>query len=163
MNKNFNQTAGEVAQKSYLSYVVRATDIAIEAYNNSHKFDLSTGQVTKNVASPAQNGPVIGLEDRLLLTRCLCFRLDLLNVITGVHSFRPIFQIKLHNFPKTLQVRIVHRDPIKMHPFCLGLYFRNQSIKMKNYFIISSSRVLSFIGEILSKIRRRVLEKSRIL
>ena len=28
-----------------------------------------TGQVTKNVASPAQNEPVIGLEDRLLLTR----------------------------------------------------------------------------------------------
>ena len=26
--------------------------------------------VTKNVASPAQNEPVIGLEDRLLLTHC---------------------------------------------------------------------------------------------
>ena len=34
-------------------------------------FNLSTGQVTKNVACPAQNEPVIGLEDRLLLTRCL--------------------------------------------------------------------------------------------
>ena len=34
---------------------------------------------------------------------------------------------------------------------------------MKNYFIITNSRVLSFIGEILSKIRRGVLEKSRIL
>ena len=69
MNKNFNQTAGQVAHKSYLSSVVRATDITMDAYNNSHKY-LSTGQVTKNVASPAQNEPVIGLEDRLLLTRC---------------------------------------------------------------------------------------------
>ena len=57
----------------------------------------------------------------------------------------------------------LHRDPIKMHPFCLGLYFRNWSIKMKNYFIITISRVLSFIGKILSKIRWGVLEKSRIL
>ena len=29
----------------------------------------------------------------------------------------------------------IHRDPIKMHPFCLGLYFRNKLIKMNNYFI----------------------------
>ena len=36
MNKNFNQTAGQVAHKSYPSSVVRATDIAMEAYNNSH-------------------------------------------------------------------------------------------------------------------------------
>ena len=35
----------------------------------SVRVDLSTGQVTQNVASPAQNEPVIGLEDRLLLTR----------------------------------------------------------------------------------------------
>ena len=70
MNKKFNQTAGQIAQKSYLSCVVRATDIAREAYNNSHQFNLSTEPVTKNVASPAQNEPVIGLEDRLLLTCC---------------------------------------------------------------------------------------------
>ena len=38
----------------------------MEAYNNSHYFNLSTGQVTKNVASPVQ---VIELGDRLLLTR----------------------------------------------------------------------------------------------
>ena len=69
MNTNFNQTVGQVAHKSYLSCVFRATDIAMEAYNNSHQFNLSIGQVTKNVASPAQNKPVIGLEDRLLLTR----------------------------------------------------------------------------------------------
>ena len=43
----------------------------MEAYSNSHQFNLSTGQVIKNVASPAQNEPVIGLEDRLLLTRWL--------------------------------------------------------------------------------------------
>ena len=35
MNKNFNQTAGQVSHKSYLSCVVRATDIA-ETYNKSH-------------------------------------------------------------------------------------------------------------------------------
>ena len=69
MNKKLNQTAGQVAHKSYQSCVVRATDIVMEANNNSHKFNLSTGQVTKNVASPPQNEPVIGLEDRLLLTR----------------------------------------------------------------------------------------------
>ena len=68
MNKNFNQTAGQVAYNSYQSCVVKATDIAMEAYNNSYYFNLSTGQVTKNVASPVQNEPVIGLEDRLLLT-----------------------------------------------------------------------------------------------
>ena len=50
-----------------------------------------------------------------------------------------------------------------MHPFCLGLYFRNQLLKMKNYFLITISRVSAFIGEILSKICRGVLEKSRIL
>ena len=36
MNKNFNQTAGQVAHKSYPSCVVRATDIAMEGYNDSH-------------------------------------------------------------------------------------------------------------------------------
>ena len=36
MNTNFNQTAGQVAHKSNPSCVVRATDIAMEAYNNSH-------------------------------------------------------------------------------------------------------------------------------
>ena len=49
-----------------------------------------------------------------------------------------------------------------MHPFCLGLYLRNQLIKT-NDFIITISRVSSFIGEILSKFRRGVLEKTRIL
>ena len=35
-NKNSNQTTRQVAYKSYLSCVVyRATDIAMEAYNNS--------------------------------------------------------------------------------------------------------------------------------
>ena len=57
----------------------------------------------------------------------------------------------------------IHRDPIKMHPFCLGLYFRNRLSKMKYYFIIIIGRVLSFIGEIPRKICRGVLEKSRIL
>ena len=57
----------------------------------------------------------------------------------------------------------IHRDPIKMHPFCLGLYFKKWLIKMKNHFIITISRVLSFMGEILSKIRLFVLGKSRIL
>ena len=61
MNKKFNQTAGQVAHKSYQSCVVRATDIVMKADNNSHKFNLFTGQVTKNVASPPQNEPVIGL------------------------------------------------------------------------------------------------------
>ena len=66
-----------------------------------------------------------------------------------------------------------------MHPICLGLYFRYLLIKMKTNFIITRSRVfnnnnnnnnnneiciiLSFIGEILSKICRGVLEKFRIL
>ena len=36
MNKHFNQTARQVAYKSYPSCVVRATDIAMEAYNKSH-------------------------------------------------------------------------------------------------------------------------------
>ena len=36
MNKNFNKTAGQFAHESYPSCVVRATDIAIEAYNKSH-------------------------------------------------------------------------------------------------------------------------------
>ena len=49
--------------------VLLGPDIIMVANNNSHSFNLSTGQVTKNVASPAQNEPVIGLEDRLLLTR----------------------------------------------------------------------------------------------
>ena len=71
MNKIFKQTAGQVAPKSYPSCVVRATDIAMESYNNSHKLNLSTGLVTKNVACPDPNEPVIGLEDRLLLTRCM--------------------------------------------------------------------------------------------
>ena len=57
----------------------------------------------------------------------------------------------------------LHRDPIKMHPFCLGLYFRNWSIKMKNYFTMTISRVLSLISEILSKIRQGILKKTRIL
>ena len=55
---------------------------------------------------------------------------------------------------------LIHRDPIKMHPFCLGLYFTNWSIKMKFYLIITINRVLSFIGETL--IRLGVLEKSRV-
>ena len=59
VNKNFDQTAGQVAHKSYPFGAVRATDIAIE------------GQVTKNVASSVQNELVIGLEDRLLLTCCI--------------------------------------------------------------------------------------------
>ena len=46
MNKNFIQTSGQVAHKIYLSRVFRATDIAMEAYNNGHYFNLSTGQVT---------------------------------------------------------------------------------------------------------------------
>ena len=71
MKKKFNLTAGQVAHKSYPSCVVTATDTAMEAYNKSHYFNLSTGQVTKNVADPAQNEAVIGLEDRLLLTRCI--------------------------------------------------------------------------------------------
>ena len=50
-----------------------------------------------------------------------------------------------------------------MHPFCLGLYFRSYSIKMKNHFRTTIHMVLCFIGKILSKIRRAVLEKSRIL
>ena len=58
---------------------------------------------------------------------------------------------------------VLHRDPIKMHPFSSGLYFRNYLIEMKKYFIITISGVLSFICEILSKIRRGVLQKSRIL
>ena len=69
MNRNFNQTEGQVAHKSYPFCVVRTTDIVMEAYNNSHWLNLSTGQITKNVASPLENEPVIGLEDRLLLTR----------------------------------------------------------------------------------------------
>ena len=40
MNKNFNQTAGQIAHKSYPSGVVRAADIAMEAYNNSNQFNL---------------------------------------------------------------------------------------------------------------------------
>ena len=36
MNKSFNQIAGQAAHKSYPPCVVRATDIAMEAYNNSH-------------------------------------------------------------------------------------------------------------------------------
>ena len=55
MNKKFNHTARQVAHKSYPSCVVRATDISMEAYSNSYQINLSTGQVTKNVASPAQN------------------------------------------------------------------------------------------------------------
>ena len=35
MNKNFNKTAGQVGHKSYPPCVVRETDIAMEAYNNS--------------------------------------------------------------------------------------------------------------------------------
>ena len=35
----------------------------------------------------------------------------------------------------------IHRDPIKMHLLCLGLYFRNLRIKLKNYLIITISRV----------------------
>ena len=70
MNKNFNQTAGQVAHESYPSCVVSATDIVMNASNNNHSY-LSTGQITKNVAWPPQNEPVIGLEDRLLLTRWL--------------------------------------------------------------------------------------------
>ena len=69
MNKNFSQTAGQAAHKSYPSCVLRETDITMEVYNNGHQFNLSTGQVTRNVASPAHNEPVIGLEDWLLLTR----------------------------------------------------------------------------------------------
>ena len=69
----------------------------------------------------------------------------------------------IHDYSLCLTLSSIHRDPIKMHPFCLGLYFKNQSIKMKNYFVITITSVLSFIGETLSKIRRGVLEKSRIL
>ena len=37
INKTFNQTAGQVANKSYLSCIVRATDIAMETYSNSQQ------------------------------------------------------------------------------------------------------------------------------
>ena len=37
MNKNFNQTAGQVAPKSYPSCVVKATNIAMEA----NKLDIN--------------------------------------------------------------------------------------------------------------------------
>ena len=85
MNKKFNRTAGQVAHKSYPSCIVRATDIAMEAINN-----LTTGQVTKNVASPAQNEPVIGLEDRLLLTRwCLSFICPF--IIIAVFMTHPVY------------------------------------------------------------------------
>ena len=43
MNKKINHTAGQVAHKSNLSCVVRPTNIAMEAYNNSHQFNMSTG------------------------------------------------------------------------------------------------------------------------
>ena len=36
-------------------------------------------------------------------------------------------------------------------------------MKMKINFMVTMNRVLSFMGEILSKIRRGVLEKSKIL
>ena len=57
----FQPHSRQVAHKSYTPCVVRATDIAMGP----------TGQVTKNVANPAKNEPVIGREDtcRLLLTR----------------------------------------------------------------------------------------------
>ena len=58
---------------------------------------------------------------------------------------------------------LLHCDPIKIHPFCLGFYFKTYLIRMKNCFIITVSRVQSFIGEILGNIHRGVLEKSRIL
>ena len=61
--RNFDQTTEQVAHKSYSSCVVRTTDIIMEAYN--------IRQVTKNVASPVHNKPVIGLEDRLLLKHCI--------------------------------------------------------------------------------------------
>ena len=59
LNKNFNQTAGQVAHEGYPSCVVRATDIAIEAYNKSIK------SVRKSVASPAKP-PKSCPQDRLL-------------------------------------------------------------------------------------------------
>ena len=62
-----------------------------------------------------------------------------------------------------MYIQCIHRDPIKMHQFCLELYFTNQLIKMKNCFKITVSRVSSFIGEILSKICRGILEKIKIL
>ena len=36
MNKILNKIAGQVAQKMYLSCFIKATDIAMEAYNKSH-------------------------------------------------------------------------------------------------------------------------------
>ena len=48
----------------------------------------------------------------------------------------------------------------------IGLYTpwpKKKSIRMKNYFIITINKVLFFIGEILSKIHRGILEKCRIL
>ena len=45
----------------------------------------------------------------------------------------------------------------------LGIIYQKLINKINNYSILIISRVLSFTGEILSKIRQDVLEKSRIL
>ena len=64
MNKNFKQTTGQIAPKSYPSCVVKATNIAMEA----NKLDINLTcpkDRLLNVASPVQNELVIGLEDNL--------------------------------------------------------------------------------------------------
>ena len=60
--------------------------------------------------------------------------------------------------------RDIRQSPSRVRSVFLLIYdFRNWLIKMKNCFIITINRLLSSIGEILSKIRQGVLEKSRIL
>ena len=88
--------------------VLFSTDIQ-EAYNNSHWFNLSTGQVTKNVASPAQNEPVIRLEDRLLLT---CWNDPIFGVhpekdpiFWSPHWMTPFFDEILHRMPPAIVLR----------------------------------------------------------
>ena len=86
------------------------------------------------------------------------------NVPEKIQRTTPLYASWSTNHTVVLLYTIhLHRDHLKMHPFCLGLYFKNWWIKMKNYFIITIRRVLSILGLILSKIRLGVLEKSRIL
>ena len=82
---------------------------------------------------------------------------------TIVRIAQPVNYSYIHPCLNVHHTMLIHRDPIKMHQFCLGLYFTNCSIKMKNYFTMTIGRVLSLISEILSKIGRGVLEKTRIL
>ena len=77
-------------------------------------------------------------------------------------SIEERFPPKLTQFIFCLRAQFYTPWPNKNASILFWIIFQKLINKNKYYFIITISRVLSFIGKILSKIRQGILEKSRI-